>query len=405
MTVKAVSDSWHMAASQAKMQKEKDYGKITWQPVFGKKELEIPQSVSGEEGWKLVSLTDTEELKKEGKDLDHCVGGYTHDCNEKNSHIVSIRNPQGEAVSTIEFKTDYESKSSTIAQHYGVKNSEPSKESKDIERAILKKLNRKEPDDKNVFGKFVSQIKKAFKKSNETGNSDWDNLSIDYESLEQARNERKKLVRSPREKLKSQLGFDPLDDKKLRKIQDVYSSIVAPKGAHVKDANGQEIENFSTEIRSGLRKRFQKLRTAEINIDPEQIGGKSKFSSPELEKKAPDKAKKKKSFSEEYLQESVQSSINNIFPEYKAGSINVGIDKSNNSEYGEIVLAMPDSTDVDKIKGKLEQVFQSEQRITIEKSKNEEGSSLQICGMTPKPVSQILEGHLKRHSQGTAIQM
>lgn len=67
----------------------------------------LTNPVQAPNGLWLVPLCTSDELTEEGRRLSHCVGGYTRQAKECNSHIVSIRtqNPDGSTTShsTAEF--------------------------------------------------------------------------------------------------------------------------------------------------------------------------------------------------------------------------------------------------------------------------------------------------------------
>lgn len=78
--------------------------------------------------WRFVELTNSEELAKEGKAMSHCVGGYSYECMEGDSAIVSLRCNQ-KSVLTIEINPH----SGDILQISGYANRDP----KQIEQSIV----------------------------------------------------------------------------------------------------------------------------------------------------------------------------------------------------------------------------------------------------------------------------
>jgi hypothetical protein len=68
----------------------------------------LTNPVQAPNGFWLVPLCTTEELRQEGQRMHHCVGGYTTQAKACNSHIVSVRtmNPDGSSIShsTAEFR-------------------------------------------------------------------------------------------------------------------------------------------------------------------------------------------------------------------------------------------------------------------------------------------------------------
>jgi len=124
---------WHSPFHQGISQKLRNYEGAKWAPLFGEEEIAVPDHVTSETqegGWKIATLTNSKQLKSEGKELQHCVGSYTTDCLSGKSHIISVRNPNGEAQSTIEFITN--NQQVQLNRHYGPRNSEPSTISRNI---------------------------------------------------------------------------------------------------------------------------------------------------------------------------------------------------------------------------------------------------------------------------------
>lgn len=399
--VKAVSDHWHLAANQAKMLKEKDFSGATWLPLFGQKEIDVPPQIVGQEGWKLVSLTSAQELKQEGKDLDHCVGGYTGRCMDGQSHIVSVRNAQGEPVSTMEFQLDHGRGSAAIEQNYGKKNTEPPKEARDIEKALNAKLRGPSQDDSETStSRWGRRKARNFPPATQvTGNDQWDNLSIDYEQIQQSVNERKDLELSVEGRVKGKLGFDVQDDEKFNKVLSVYGKVVAPTGTSIKDANGVEIPNFGPEVRNELRKRFNRLKKDVFSISPQSIGGKSEFGAQEKEKTVVKKTKKEKAnHSEGYVLKSIQRSVNDIFGQYEPGSVAVSLDKSDGSTFGKVMLSIPQGADVNEMRENLESVFEEQEQVNIVPAKSKDEDALEISGISPLPVSRIMKNYASKNT-------
>lgn len=151
----AFSDHWHSPFHQTTSQKLRDYGNVEWAPLFGQKEIAIPPNVVGENGWKLVTRTNPRELAKEGKDLEHCVGGYTSSCLTGDSHIVSVVDAKTRPISTIEFSTtanspwivqhfnnfSREENSLLVLQHFGHKNQQPSRQGRQALKWLEQEVN------------------------------------------------------------------------------------------------------------------------------------------------------------------------------------------------------------------------------------------------------------------------
>ena len=101
--------------------------------------LRLPYSFGG---LTAVSLVCADDLTLEGCRLLHCVGTYVEPCLKGESHIVSIRDPGGESLSTAEIELKREDKRwiSHVIQHQGMNNSYPSQECHDILDRLVKSL-------------------------------------------------------------------------------------------------------------------------------------------------------------------------------------------------------------------------------------------------------------------------
>jgi hypothetical protein len=62
----------------------------------------LSEPVEAPNGLQLVPLTSSSELVAEGNLMSHCVGGYTSKCLSGDSHILSIRDPEGKHLSTLQ---------------------------------------------------------------------------------------------------------------------------------------------------------------------------------------------------------------------------------------------------------------------------------------------------------------
>jgi len=113
-TLLALSRAWHSDRPQLDALREIPR-KGRWEP--------LTEDYTAPNGYTVTFLTTSEELEKEGKTLDHCVGTYTSECVEKPIHIASIRK-SGVPVSTVEFEEAPDRPHQvTVKQHYGRKNS------------------------------------------------------------------------------------------------------------------------------------------------------------------------------------------------------------------------------------------------------------------------------------------
>lgn len=117
------SEQWHRVITQlsaAERYPEKDEYLEQWPSLPG-----LPLRVNE---LTVVSLTNPIALHAEGCRLNHCVGSYFRSCVLGHSHIVSVRNSNGDSLSTAEIYfrvNEVEILSVTVAQHQGTANSDP----------------------------------------------------------------------------------------------------------------------------------------------------------------------------------------------------------------------------------------------------------------------------------------
>lgn len=127
-----------------------------WLPI-----LEKPEFVYN--GLKFVPLLNSEELIQEGKNLTHCVGGYTYSCASYQSYIYSIRK-NGISISTFEFVVDKMSPIKiTIRQHRAMKNDVAPKEAQQALKAWEKSLSGNKVNQQVLLKKPIA--KKSDKRS------------------------------------------------------------------------------------------------------------------------------------------------------------------------------------------------------------------------------------------------
>lgn len=131
------SDHWHAPLQLTAFQSIK-LSDALWPSLFQSKEesvqqkphkeLEIPEYLIGKKNYKFICLTTHEELREEGKKLQHCVGGYARKCQMENTHILSLVDEQGQSLSTLELQVNLSNQQITCIQHRGARNSEPSEQ-------------------------------------------------------------------------------------------------------------------------------------------------------------------------------------------------------------------------------------------------------------------------------------
>ena len=72
-----------------------------WRPILNPSVIKVGEPALA--GYTIVNLTSAKELDQEAKALAHCVDTYVSLCtNGKNNHILSIRDPEGKSLTTIQ---------------------------------------------------------------------------------------------------------------------------------------------------------------------------------------------------------------------------------------------------------------------------------------------------------------
>lgn len=91
----------------------------------------------------LIPLTSSQQLAVEGSLLEHCVSGYSDSCLLGDSHILSIRNDDGQCLSTVEInlkKGPDGRLTPVLIQHRGRKNGTPSRKCRQALAQALQRL-------------------------------------------------------------------------------------------------------------------------------------------------------------------------------------------------------------------------------------------------------------------------
>jgi hypothetical protein len=97
----------------------------------------LPQAVTLDKGIEAVPLGNAAELAEEGQRMQHCVGGYWRHCFLGESHIVSLRKPNGESLSTLEIRIPVNGvRQCNIAQHRARRNQNPARELLRLESSL-----------------------------------------------------------------------------------------------------------------------------------------------------------------------------------------------------------------------------------------------------------------------------
>lgn len=134
-SLKKVVDYWH---DNIKEMNVRAYSDERWPAL-------TPEQVIKWNGRTLhiVPLISPQDLVEEGKRMNHCVGTYMNKCLYESSHVFSIRNENGESLSTFEFIQDNDEEKIVLNQHYAKGNTEVSEELSRIVNLFLQDLNNK----------------------------------------------------------------------------------------------------------------------------------------------------------------------------------------------------------------------------------------------------------------------
>lgn len=194
---------WHEPLTQTKTLKLKDYGGRTWESLVGDKEIAVPEEVvGGRRGIKMVELLSPEELRQEGENLKHCVGGYAGNCLSGASHIFSIVDKDGRSLSTVEYIFD--GGDVEQHQHSASRNSEP------------------QPYLINASSWFLDQIK-------------FGKLNVSCEVGRVERDGDRELYF---------LGYDPFDEKKYHEVCRSFRKDMIPKGRPYSEKIARNLERL-----------------------------------------------------------------------------------------------------------------------------------------------------------------
>ncbi len=150
------------------------------------------------QGLLIRPLTMAQELRSEGARMNHCVGGYTSSCAYGNSHILSIAEADGKALSTVELQETNDPKNPLkIRQHYGYRNTPPG------------------PHADKAIKWYMNQIRKG-------------EIAVDWEHIEKTRRSAKSNKSGNR--ILRQIGFDPRDGARREMAFEAYKEFL-PKSA------------------------------------------------------------------------------------------------------------------------------------------------------------------------------
>lgn len=196
-----LSKRWHEPGRLAQLNKAKSLLEDRWEPLFS-----TPLDYRAKIGQviQVVPLTSSEELKEEGKRLEHCLGGYANDCIRNNTHILSLRDEEGNSLSTIELNLlhgkgkeseriiniqDKDDHHLRMRQHRGKRNADPSQKCQEVEKLFFNALRNGE-------------------------------VEVNLSELEKKRSKRVVLLERKKDIL--QTGYDPTDAEKFEEARKIY---------------------------------------------------------------------------------------------------------------------------------------------------------------------------------------
>lgn len=322
------SRSWHEPIRTAELNKVKDFDSAActaWQPLFSGNILPAYEDITA------TVLTNSNELTKEGKDLRHCVGGYTDKCLRENSHIISLRDKNGTSLSTLELEVvkgkgaekdpkiiniknedNYHLK---LVQHHGFKNGSPSQQLLNIEKALFDDIR------------------------NGT-------VKVDLPMLEAQRQERVEIMKNKKDLVV--IGYNHKDPDKMQRAVEIYRQQLGFMGVPHKLK-----ENF--DVLTGKKQLLE-----ESVSHAARVGRKSE----------PDPVT------------AIQKIIDIM---HGAGAVTVTIDKSDDKDFGEIVLTPA----TEELKVSVGAAIGNKGQII-----DMDTGGIKIKGLKPRPVYQCLKGSL-----------
>lgn len=145
------SESWHDRTSE--LNRILEYGHVQGSSKW---DSFLNEVFDAKNGLQIVCLHDVLSLIDEGNKMRHCVGTYATKCISQGSAILSIRDKEGNSLSTVEIAPKYIKKKSDsddpktyaidmeIVQHRGTYNSQPSVESTEAMAELVEKIHNKE---------------------------------------------------------------------------------------------------------------------------------------------------------------------------------------------------------------------------------------------------------------------
>jgi len=128
-TLMRLQERWHRNVSQIESRKPKPLFERQWHSLFQEQCID---------GTTFKCLTTHDELQMEGREMEHCVGGYVSDCMSASSHIIRVQSDTGERATLEIF---FEKNKAVIKQNFGPKNKQPSTKMKEVCEHLLLKIN------------------------------------------------------------------------------------------------------------------------------------------------------------------------------------------------------------------------------------------------------------------------
>lgn len=232
--IASFSRHWHSNQARLLLDGVRNFGDAKWEALFegvydgkeGKGDIRGKES----QGLHIVCLSSSDALVKEGQKMNHCVGTYTKNCMRNQVHILSIRDSNGNSVSTIEVYADYNKKKLKVSQHRGKNNSKP-------DAKAVKLLNN-----------FLDDV-------------NFQKVKIDWEMLRAKHQERTSSFNSVKELSTNEVGFDVLDGNHVKTVHEAYKKIMTKKLCKnlTKKVNERDLQDLFDAIKQGNNKLAKSL--------------------------------------------------------------------------------------------------------------------------------------------------
>lgn len=130
---------WHRNIVNRRFETPCAESHLQWEPILKNQDMEFSDGK-----WSFVELSTSESLREEGRLMEHCVGMYDFKCASGKSHIFSVRNADGERISTLEIGVGLTKRSGRkffILQNLGFRNRQPPISCRRAAKAFLNHVN------------------------------------------------------------------------------------------------------------------------------------------------------------------------------------------------------------------------------------------------------------------------